>query len=71
MPDSAIDITGVIINTYNLINSVEYEVDYTLSSETLFQVEPDEFSSSSVLTDTLITYTAGTFTFELITTNEV
>ena len=73
MPGSAIDIKGLTIRTFNNTGTVStsHDIDVKVVTETLFKVEPGEFSLTKVNTTSKVTYTNTVFNFFLTSTNPV
>ena len=65
--------TGVSVKTWDTINNGVnfYEVDYTLTSANLLDVQPGEFITASVSVSTTYTATPASFTFTFKTMSAV
>jgi hypothetical protein len=73
MPDSAIEATGIQIQTYwvNDGSSTLYAVDDTTESSSVLTIKSDDFSSAVIQVSEEETYSAAEFSFEMTITNAV
>ena len=73
MPDSAVGITGLLVETYWLdsADGTRFDVDSGTTTSTLLQVTSDDFTSAFIEVSEEETYTDAYFAFQMTATNPV